>query len=328
MKVLVNIDQRAAIAEGIDAPHSTQTIDVDPALIPADLRPLFAEFYDIKAGSAEVSTYVGSELFRVNPKIIPPVTPERFVEAWATGARRLLASRAAHQAARQARDDEENRRAEAKLLEVRRQFIAGEIGGRDEHAPLGDLSQDCAYSKTTLYNGFVYVKGNHRLEYGPDLDAAIAAYRAREAAHREALARGEAAKAAEKEAKRQRTLAVLDEEERAMHARGYLDIDAVISRLNGDAVEAVRNKIKGLPQVFTIRVVDKQYSDRKPSTRDEFRLLRHIEQIFGTTNRLVFVPWNSHEDAGVEITTTTADDRLLTLVLGVKIDNDQIEDGG
>lgn len=316
MKVLVNIDQRGALAAGIDAPHSTQTIELDPALIPEDVRGIFSEQYDFKTGDVSIRTYnwAGDAEFRFGVSLIPPITPERFIAAWTIGARQLLESRAVL-AQRKAEKESAERALDA---EARRQFIAGEIGGRDELAPFGDSKGTCfsqLYHDTSIYDTFVYVKGNRRLELGPDLEPAIAAYREREAAYRAEVSRLAEAKKAEQEAQRQRTVACLDDEEKAMHERGYLDLKTVERRLDDEAIAALRAKIE--PPEYEVRVVTDPYRDRKPSNREEFRLLRRIEQLAGITTRLVFVPWSGYEDAGVEIKTTTADGRELLLVVGV-----------
>lgn len=43
MKLLINIDRRAALAHGIDAPHSTAEVDVDPAALTSEERAIRTE---------------------------------------------------------------------------------------------------------------------------------------------------------------------------------------------------------------------------------------------------------------------------------------------
>lgn len=43
MKLLISIDRRAALAQGIDAPHSTAEVDIDPATLTPEERAILAE---------------------------------------------------------------------------------------------------------------------------------------------------------------------------------------------------------------------------------------------------------------------------------------------
>lgn len=55
MKLLVNIDQKGAIAAGVNAPNSTEVFELDPAQITdADLRKWIAENIDLRTGEVKV----------------------------------------------------------------------------------------------------------------------------------------------------------------------------------------------------------------------------------------------------------------------------------
>jgi len=53
MKLLVNIDQKGSIRAGYDAPHSTQITEIQIADLPEDLRPWFADNYNLKSGEVK-----------------------------------------------------------------------------------------------------------------------------------------------------------------------------------------------------------------------------------------------------------------------------------
>jgi hypothetical protein len=100
-----------------------------------------------------------------------------------------------------------------------------------------------------------------------------------------------------------RTVERLDEEERAMHARGYLDLAHVRERLDEEVVEALRAKIE--PPGYIIGTSCRR-DERKPSTREEWRTLRRIEQLAGITLRRVGCDTYQAELA-------TADGRMITV---------------
>lgn len=56
MKLLLNIDQTASLIAGLDAPNSTLLLDISPASIPADIRPVVLPCYDIASGKMEYKT--------------------------------------------------------------------------------------------------------------------------------------------------------------------------------------------------------------------------------------------------------------------------------
>ena len=82
MKLLVPIDQRASIAAGHEAPHSTRTIDVPVQQIPQKIRAYIAQIYDPGSGMLE-NTTVPLSIQVENPKATMPLTVEKAVD-WLT----------------------------------------------------------------------------------------------------------------------------------------------------------------------------------------------------------------------------------------------------
>ena len=103
MRVLVNINQKAAIAAGINAPRSTETIEVDPAEIPEECRALFADWYNLNTG--RVSPHHGPEW-----SVVPP----DLKGAWLDGLAAAVAAEKEREAT--ARKEREAKEAEAQAL--------------------------------------------------------------------------------------------------------------------------------------------------------------------------------------------------------------------
>lgn len=99
MKLLLNVDQAASLIAGINAPHSTITVEVNPSDIPQDVRELVMPHYRIATGSV---VYDGDQdpIKRgdvgfptvTNPeiKVLANATPQDAVAALATFARDIL----------------------------------------------------------------------------------------------------------------------------------------------------------------------------------------------------------------------------------------------
>ena len=83
MKLLVNIDQKASILAGINAPHSTETFDLDPARLTPELRAFVSEFIDLRTGeicasvrTSERSWSTANGDWDAKLTISKPITPE------------------------------------------------------------------------------------------------------------------------------------------------------------------------------------------------------------------------------------------------------------
>jgi hypothetical protein len=79
MKLLVNVNQRASIAAGIDAPHSTQVVDIQLRDIPDDIRRWFADSYDLRSGAVLGRCSDGSAVEL--PGIMLPVDTQKIIVA-------------------------------------------------------------------------------------------------------------------------------------------------------------------------------------------------------------------------------------------------------
>jgi hypothetical protein len=74
MKLLFNIDQIASLTAGLDAPHSTMSLDISPASIPADIRALVMSCYDIASGKIEYK--INNENVRERGYVSLPTSPK------------------------------------------------------------------------------------------------------------------------------------------------------------------------------------------------------------------------------------------------------------
>ena len=78
MKLLVHIDQKASIAAGCDAPHSTALLEFDPALLSAEARKVVADNIDLATGRVTLHGLWGDgRSCRSCPVIPAPVSMER-----------------------------------------------------------------------------------------------------------------------------------------------------------------------------------------------------------------------------------------------------------
>lgn len=100
----------------------------------------------------------------------------------------------------------------------------------------------------------------------------------------------------------------LDAEEQAMQARGYLALSHVESRLDDEAIEALRARVE--PPGYVIEIASPG-AERKPASREEFRLLRRIETLTGLAARLTWAVCTT----SAEVVIVTADGRTLTVAI-------------
>ena len=218
MKLKVSIDQRATIAAGIPAPHSTELLEFEPAAIhDPDLRAFIAERLDFATG--EVKVYFqwdgklpwkpnsGSHCAQTPPTILGPVT----LDAALTAVRQLhqawqqfKAHETKEQAERQAAD-------EAQAAQSRAQFLAGQRLLRDETSDSFGSPNLCE----SVYDDCIFLDNPHeRVPRTPEMEPAIQAYFARRQAatqrwqqqQAEAKARQEAEQA-QREAEQRQLLA-------------------------------------------------------------------------------------------------------------------------
>lgn len=78
MKLLVHIDQKASIAAGCDAPHSTALLEFDPALLSAEARKVVADNIDLATGRVTLHGLWGRSRYGRSCPVIPaPVSMER-----------------------------------------------------------------------------------------------------------------------------------------------------------------------------------------------------------------------------------------------------------
>jgi hypothetical protein len=101
MRLFIPIDQRASIAAGLEAPHSTRIVDVPVERIPAPIRSYIAQTYDLPSGELAPRTVpYGIEV--ETPRMPMPLTIDNALE-W------LQKYYMAHQAAIAARSAGEKR---------------------------------------------------------------------------------------------------------------------------------------------------------------------------------------------------------------------------
>lgn len=116
MKLLLHIDQTASIRRGADAPHSTETFELDPNVLPQDLRDFFADHLDLKTGDIHAS--IGGYIKYLT--LVRPVTVESVIAALAA----MKTARADYEANLA---EEDRRRAENKRIETEAAFAAGPL---------------------------------------------------------------------------------------------------------------------------------------------------------------------------------------------------------
>lgn len=80
MKLLVNIDQKASVAAGYDAPHSTEVIDIPAANMPEDLRAEIAKVWDPSNGQVNADKF-GYTRYSDIPSLVigHPITEDRVI---------------------------------------------------------------------------------------------------------------------------------------------------------------------------------------------------------------------------------------------------------
>lgn len=108
MKLLIQIDQIASLTAGLDAPDSTKILDISPADIPADIRPVVMACYDITTGKMEYKTSGENPAERnyaslpTSPKLRPMLanaTEQDAIEALTDLANQIAQRQAEHVAA-------------------------------------------------------------------------------------------------------------------------------------------------------------------------------------------------------------------------------------
>ena len=195
MNIKCNVNQTLALARGINAPHSTVVLDVDPATLTERERTILAAIlqdgHDTTGGRLDTadSSPVPVGRTQAYSSCTPPLV---LVAPTVDGLRAALAEmdadytprHAAWLKAKAAEDAEAAQVAQAKaaqVAEVRRKVIAGEMGLRENNP---------------IYDTTVYAQDNTCLGRGADLELVITARLAAAAAAAKAKAEAAAAAAA------------------------------------------------------------------------------------------------------------------------------------
>ena len=302
------MDQKEALRRGINAPASTAKIEVDPATLSPEVREFIAN--RLENGYDLTGWHFGEGL----GSVIEPT-----VAGLVSQIEKILAARAEKELRRK-QEAEATAAAQAKAIELARAnpllalaFANCSLGKdfTDEAGAAMKLADAyCGDGASIGCSLLVEDYGYVSVAWPDDVHALITA-----AANRINLTANAIRKSrfeAEHKARVDRLSPHFTIEEKEMHARGYLNLIYVEERLDAEAIEAIRSMIT--PPDYEIET-SSGWDDRKPSSAEEFRLLKRIEQLTGRAGKLVS-RWRGTRLTRVQIETTTADGRTLPLAIG------------
>lgn len=307
MQLQVTVNQKEALRRGINAPFSTAKIEVDPASLSQEVRDMIASYlkdgYDLtyynfgsvieptQAGIvAKAEEHIAKKKAEEQAKIEREKLESQLIEKAISAARAnpLLAIRFTNCSLGKDFTDEDG--AAMKLADV---WV--ENGAKAEDGMRVD--------------GHGWVKVTWPDDVRTSIDAAVDRINLTANAIRKN--RADAAHKAQVD----RLSPHFTDEEKEMFARDYLDLDAVEHRLDEEAIDAIREMIE--PPDYEIETGGSAWADRKPSSADEFRLLKRIEQLTSRPGKLVSRWARGTRWTRVQIETTTADGRTLQLAIGL-----------
>lgn len=310
MKMLIKVNQTEALRRGINAPASTASLEVDPAQLTQTERDWIAS--NLKDGGDLTGHW------QIPSAISPTVD----------GLREMIAERLARDAAEKlAKEQADREKAVTKLAKEQAFYAAVQANPllalhMDNKTITPEMTEaemidylSSGHHKTIsvvgTYQEYHCHRGEEQLvradaELWNQVTSAADRIRAAAKARREAKAR------AEYQAQLDRLQPYLDAEESLMLQRGYLDLAEVETRLTDAALDSLREKIS--PPDYELEITACEQQDRKPSSREEFRLLRRIESLLNQTARLI-TTGSGDNDFAVEINITTADGRPLRVLI-------------
>lgn len=81
MKILTRVNQRASVAAGQDAPHSTYIYDIQPDQLPEDLRKWVADCWKPSTGEISATVHRDGSTYSETPEITLPATWDELIRA-------------------------------------------------------------------------------------------------------------------------------------------------------------------------------------------------------------------------------------------------------